>query len=94
MVFIVMITLCTFIIFITSIFSIFTAIICSFPREMSDNFTKLLNLQVLLKKEHRSCVELFESYALVSSHYLEVIIWLRCAFKSYWPCLTILARGL
>ena len=68
MVIIVMITLCTFIIIITIIFSIFTTIICSFPRDMRDNFTKLLNLQVLLKKEHRSCVEMFESYALVSSY--------------------------
>ena len=41
-------------------------IICSFPKDMSENFNKLLNLQILLKKEHRSCVEMFESYALVS----------------------------
>ena len=41
--------------------------LCSFPPDMSKNFRKLFRLQVLLKKEHRSCVELFESYALVSS---------------------------
>ena len=37
---------------------------------MSENLSKLLHLQGLLKKEHRKCVEMFEKYALVSS-YLE-----------------------
>ena len=39
----------------------------SFPKDMSVNLNKLFHLQGLLKKEHRSCVEMFERYALVSS---------------------------